>query len=67
MQQEAKAFGFSPCDGSCSLNGDKNLCTGCFRTIEEIISWHSYTQEFKNLVYEKIEERKSTFQNRTQK
>jgi predicted Fe-S protein YdhL (DUF1289 family) len=67
MQQETNVFGLSPCDGSCSLNGDKNLCMGCFRTIEEIISWHSCTQEFKELVYKKIEERKSTFQNRTQK
>lgn len=67
MQQEAKVFRFSPCDGSCRLNSETNLCVGCFRTIEEIISWHSYSQEYKELVYKKIEERKSSFQNRAQK
>lgn len=67
MQQEAKVFRFSPCDGSCHLNSERNLCVSCFRTIEEIISWHSYTQEFKELVYKKIEERRSSFQSRTTK
>lgn len=30
----------SPCIGNCCLN-DKDVCLGCFRTLDEILSWSS--------------------------
>ena len=32
----------SPCISICALDGD-NICTGCFRSGDEIRGWGSYT------------------------
>ena len=32
----------SPCISICVLN-EEDLCVGCFRTVEEICSWSSYS------------------------
>ena len=29
----------SPCIGVCSIDPESNLCTGCFRSAEEIAIW----------------------------
>ena len=34
----------SPCISVCALNME-DLCTGCFRNIEEIREWRSYSNE----------------------
>ena len=33
----------SPCDRTCCLNGD--LCTGCYRTRQEIVTWRGMSRE----------------------
>jgi predicted Fe-S protein YdhL (DUF1289 family) len=29
----------SPCVSVCSMNANRTLCQGCFRTIPEIVAW----------------------------
>ena len=36
----------SPCVRNCCLNEDDN-CLGCFRSVNEIMEWHSATDERK--------------------
>ncbi|MEY8215690.1 MAG: DUF1289 domain-containing protein [Colwellia sp.] len=39
----------SPCVRNCCLDAD-DICQGCFRHIDEIISWRSYSDEEKQQV-----------------
>lgn len=40
----------SPCVNICKL--EDNICQGCFRSIEEISNWTTYTDQEKKLVLE---------------
>ena len=40
----------SPCVNICKLEG--NICQGCFRSLEEISNWTTYTDQEKRLVLE---------------
>ena len=35
----------SPCIDVCKLDDDKNLCIGCFRTVNEIRAWKDSSEE----------------------
>ncbi|MHA6767284.1 DUF1289 domain-containing protein [Sphingobium ummariense] len=39
----------SPCRNLCSLNAER-VCTGCGRTIDEIVYWRSMTDEERRAV-----------------
>jgi uncharacterized protein len=52
----------SPCDGNCNIDSQTQLCIGCFRTIDEIISWYMATDEQKKIVMDKVKNRKSSMQ-----
>lgn len=43
----------SPCTGRCTLDGE--ICIGCRRTISEIKSWHSLSDEQREVVLKMIE------------
>jgi len=43
----------SPCIANCKLN-DKEICGGCFRTLDEIIDWSSSTNEEKQIIIDRI-------------
>ena len=48
----------SPCVEKCQID-EKNLyCIGCFRTIEEISAWSSYSDKRKKMILKLISERK---------
>jgi len=47
----------TPCIRICKLEG--NICTGCFRTIEEIANWLKYSDKEKQLIINLLEERKN--------
>jgi cob(I)alamin adenosyltransferase len=49
----------SPCIKECNYSFRNNVCTGCYRTIEEIMSWQSFSNYEKELVLQKTVERKS--------
>ncbi len=47
----------SPCIGVCAMNPQTGLCEGCYRTLDEIAAWRSYTAEEKRTVLARLEER----------
>lgn len=44
----------SPCINVCSMDERTGLCAGCYRTLEEIAQWSSYTPEQKRAVRERL-------------
>jgi len=44
----------SPCIANCKLD-DNEVCQGCFRTIEEIISWSSSSNSEKQAIIDRVE------------
>lgn len=46
----------SPCKLICRYND--GICTGCFRTLNEIENWSKYSNKEKLKVLENIEKRK---------
>ncbi|AIY64643.1 DUF1289 domain-containing protein [Pseudoalteromonas piratica] len=47
----------SPCVENCCLN-DKDVCLGCFRTLDEILSWSSMSLSQKQTTLNLCEQRK---------
>ena len=47
----------SPCIKKCALN-EENICTGCFRTIQEIITWSSADDRTKREIIALSEKRR---------
>jgi predicted Fe-S protein YdhL (DUF1289 family) len=48
----------SPCNQTCRLDPQINLCVGCYRTAEEIVRWSRYSAAQKRAVLEKLPQRK---------
>ncbi|TFW16831.1 DUF1289 domain-containing protein [Massilia arenosa] len=46
----------SPCINVCQM-GEDGLCTGCLRTIDEIVAWGSANDEYKRGVWAEIRRR----------
>ncbi len=51
----------SPCIDICNINPDTELCEGCFRTVDEIAEWATYSDEEKLEILAAIEKRKAFF------
>ncbi len=49
----------SPCVQVCAMDPATQLCRGCFRTLEEIAGWPSYTEVQKAEVWRRIAERRT--------
>ncbi len=49
----------SPCIGVCVMDGASGLCTGCQRTIDEIIDWGMATEARKRQVWLEIVRRRA--------
>lgn len=43
----------SPCIANCKLD-DEEICQGCFRTLDEIISWSSSTNQQKQAIVDRV-------------
>ena len=43
----------SPCIANCKLD-EEEVCRGCFRTIDEIISWSSFSNSEKQAVIARV-------------
>ena len=50
----------SPCISLCEMVPATRLCSGCMRTIDEIIAWSSASDEFKRAVWTEIRRREET-------
>ncbi|AAN51495.1 DUF1289 domain-containing protein [Leptospira interrogans] len=48
----------SPCNKICSMNFESGLCKGCFRTLEEICNWSSYSETERENLFVKLKIRK---------
>ena len=51
----------NPCIDNCCLN-EKDLCLGCFRTLEKILKWRSLSFQEKEELLIKLKERKKAYQ-----
>ena len=49
----------SPCIRVCTLDASGELCLGCFRTLEEIVSWTAYSDNERWNVLERLPARRS--------
>jgi len=48
----------SPCISVCEYDENLDMCIGCFRTLDEISSWRSMTDEEKLKIIERVEQEK---------
>ncbi len=48
----------SPCVDVCRMNAQTGFCDGCFRTLDEIASWSSLSDDDKRAVLERVESRR---------
>ncbi|MDT8321124.1 MAG: DUF1289 domain-containing protein [Xanthomonadales bacterium] len=46
----------SPCIGICTM-GQDGYCLGCFRTLDEIMHWLSFTESEKKRIIETLPQR----------
>ncbi|TPW17926.1 MAG: hypothetical protein FD130_469 [Halothiobacillaceae bacterium] len=53
----------SPCVRNCCLN-EKDICLGCFRTLNEITGWAAFTEEQRRTVLAQAALRRSEHQAR---
>jgi len=47
----------SPCISVCRMDTASGLCEGCFRTIDEIVSWASLGETARRSVWRLVERR----------
>ena len=50
----------SPCVNVCQIDPQTGYCMGCMRTIDEIADWLEMTNEEKQQVLDRLEQRKAT-------
>jgi len=51
----------SPCQAICVMSDCGAHCVGCYRTLDEISRWMTYTQEEKKNVVANIKTRRKFF------
>ncbi|MFO0948294.1 MAG: DUF1289 domain-containing protein [Planctomycetota bacterium] len=51
----------TPCCGLCALDRSRSRCTGCYRTLEEISLWMSYSESQKRAVIAACQDRRNAF------
>jgi len=51
----------SPCTNKCNFNNTYNLCTGCFRTGQEIFKWIYFSEETRKEIISLTSKRKTLF------
>jgi predicted Fe-S protein YdhL (DUF1289 family) len=47
----------SPCISVCKMNEDRSLCTGCWRTLDELRAWSSLDDAGKRGVWREVVKR----------
>jgi predicted Fe-S protein YdhL (DUF1289 family) len=52
----------SPCVKKCELDMTRRTCTGCKRTVQEIVDWSSYNDEQRKAVLIRIDDAESAEQ-----
>lgn len=54
----------SPCVNICVIHPKARICTGCFRSIDEITSWSKLTHEKRAQLMAELPQRQSLLQKR---
>ena len=49
----------SPCVNICIIHPQANICTGCFRTIDEISSWSNMSEPERKGIIKELPNRSS--------
>ncbi|MFM8465639.1 MAG: DUF1289 domain-containing protein [Burkholderiaceae bacterium] len=49
----------TPCIGVCVMHEQTKRCTGCLRTIEEIVDWGMASEERKRQIWIALERRRA--------
>jgi predicted Fe-S protein YdhL (DUF1289 family) len=57
--QQRNAAADSPCVQVCRLNPDGSYCLGCFRTVEEIGAWGTYSDSERDVVLRELDTRRT--------
>lgn len=60
MGELGKVRASSPCINLCRMDDDDRYCLGCFRTLDEIAAWSDLNVEEKELVWQKLDARRSS-------
>jgi len=47
----------SPCVSVCQMDENKDLCRGCWRTLDEIAGWGALSDEARMQIWSRVEER----------
>lgn len=45
----------SPCTKVCKISPETSLCLGCRRTLDEIAAWSRASDDYKLMVWERLE------------
>ena len=54
----------SPCVNICILDAAGEYCTGCYRSLDEIASWATFSETEKRAILDKCDERlEAAFEN----
>ncbi|MEP3429575.1 MAG: DUF1289 domain-containing protein [Roseibium sp.] len=48
----------SPCINVCQIDQASRLCTGCWRSLDEIASWASYSNEQRQTILDELDNRR---------
>ena len=54
----------SPCNKVCVMDAEQRYCLGCRRTLEEIAAWGSMTDEERQAVLKRLEQRRNISRSR---
>ncbi len=54
----------SPCIQICVVHPEERICTGCFRTIDEITQWSKMAPEERSRIMDELPERAPRLQKR---
>lgn len=49
---------YSPCISVCTIEDDTGFCRGCFRSLNEITYWKTYSEENRKTILEQLEKRR---------
>jgi uncharacterized protein len=52
----------SPCISVCQMDAASGYCTGCYRTIEEIMVWGQASESIKQAVWQQLKQRHQALQ-----
>ncbi|KQQ32754.1 Fe-S oxidoreductase [Duganella sp. Leaf126] len=50
----------SPCVSLCKMDAERQYCTGCLRTLDEIMAWSTADEAYKQAVWVAIGRRRET-------